>query len=845
MDNEKNLVPGGEQLDTETRSVVSTPSELPGVPATKSGVTTAAADASPTSAPIKPGDTEVKAGGLGRPNAPTSPVRARVARRKRSNPWGWVFIVLVGLAAGVGAFFWVRGNQTVTTFQGLTTTASYRQAISLSVSATGSISANADVALTFGSAGNVTNVSVKPGDTVKKGQELARVDDTDLQSSVKTAKASLDQAQANFKKATDGASQKDIDIAKASLNSAQAKYQQTKNGNALPTDISSAQAQLRSAQAKLALDQQGGTPADIAAAKSAQSSAEASLASAQAKLAKDQAGPDNGTITQAQATYDQALASYDKTKSQLQTAIVSAQTTRDQALNSLRNAQDKYNAVYSNNHNGDGSLKDGLKQADIDSETAAYRNLQDVQGTYNKSDVSLNDARVQLDTGVRTAQSQVDNAKAQLDKTKAGPTPADIAADQASVASAQSQVDNAKKSLTALTPTDAQIAADQASVASAQASLAKLNGGTATDVASAQSSVDQANATLNDLLAGPKPNDIAVSQAQVNQAQANYDNTVAKLKNAIITAPFDGVVLPPAATNTNSSPTIPVIGQAITASTTMFQLVDTSSLRVDVSVGESDIAKVKLGQAVALNLDAVSGRSFTGKITFISSKSTVSNNVVNYLVTVTLDQPNQNTFNDVWGQELAKYFAALRPAGTNANQGQAQGGQNRQGGNNAGGAGAGAGVAGGLPGGAAAGAGNQVRIPAAFASQLGACGYIPSFGPADSSEQPKVGMSANATICQTLKGGVLSVANRAIKTKTENGRRIQYVQVLVDKETGKIEDRPITTGLVGDANTEITGGNLTDTDQIVLSTTPTNRASGAAANQFPIPAGGPGGGRGN
>jgi HlyD family secretion protein len=849
----------GEQPQTDTRPKMPVPvPTIPGKPATEQTAST-----SPT------GNTGLateigRSGGGGRKLGRPARTQPRASRRKRGVGWGWLLVVGLAIAAGVGTFIWARSTQTSTVFQGLTTSPSTRQPVTLAVSASGQIQANADVALSFGSSGTVREVNVKLGDRVKQGQVLARLDDTDLQNSVKSAKASLEQQQASYNKTASGATQKEIEQAQAQVKQAQAKYDQTKNGNALPAEINStnasirsAQAQLNSAQAKLAQDLQGGSPADKAAAQSAVSSAQAQLASAQAqlasaqaKLAKDQAGPDYATVTSAQAKVDQAQASLDKTKSNLQYQVVAAEVARDQALNALRNAQDKYRSAYNDNHNADGSLKGDRKQSDIDNENSLYRALQDAQGTYNKADIALNDARVAYDTGVKSAQSQLDDAKASLDKTKAGSTPADLAADEASVSSAQSQIASAQSSLdsaiktqAALTATDATIASDQASIssaqsqiASAQSSLAKLTGGTPSDIASSQASLDSANAALNDLLVGAKPNDLAVSQAQVNQAQASYDNAVAKLTNAIITAPFDGVIVVP-----STSSNLPVVGQSVNASASLFELIDYSSLHVDVNVGENDIAKVKLGQAVAVNLDALSGQSFTGKITYISSKSSVSNNVVNFLVTVTLDANGSNTFQEVWGSELVKYLQGLAQA-----QGQpGQSGQNGATGGFPGGAPpdgfpagaapAGGFPAGGFPGGFPGGAGGQAgRIPASLLSQLGVCGYVPlPSGSGDNQTQPKAGMTASVTICQNMKAGVLTLPNRALKTKTENGRQVQYVQVLINKQTSQIEDRAVTTGLAGDSYTEITGGNLSTADLVVLSSTPSNRST--QTFNFPIP----------
>ncbi len=766
---------------------------------------------------------------LGRPIARPR----RPAPRKRANPWGWIFIILLAVAAGAGTFFYVRSTQTNPAFQGQTTPATTRTPVSIAVSANGQIQANADLGITFGSSGTVTKLFHKLGDTVKVGDPLAQLDDSDLQLSVKSAQASYAQALASYKKATDGATQKDLEVAQAQVDAANANLSTTINGSFTAQDIASANAAINSAAAKLQQDRQGGQPYDIAAAQSSISSAQASLASAQAKLAKDQAGPDNATIVQAQTTVatsqasvEQAQATYDRTLSQLKLSITNAEVNRDQLLNALKTAQEKYNTIYANNRNADGTLKTNITQASIDSETGAYRAIQDAQGNYNKADIALNDARAQLETQSRSMQSQIDSAKAQLENAKVqlqkiqqGPTSADIAADQAAVAQAQASLDSAHKTQAALTPTDSQIASDEASLASAQASLSKLRGGTPEQVAASEASVRQAQATLKDLQGGPKPNDIAISKAQLDVAQTSLDRAKTAAANSLIKSPIAGTIVQAPLTE----------GQVASAASVVYQIVDLSTLHVDVNVAENDISKIKLDMPVAVNLDGIPSRSFSGKVSFVSSKSTVSSNVVSYLATVTLDNTGTNSLLEVYQAEFAKII----PTGGQRGQGQGN-------------------AAGGLP------AGGNFRLPAGasaqFAAATGICGYsIASLfnrggNQAQDQTTPKVGMTANVTFCLSLKGGVLSVPNRALKSKTENGQRINYVQVLVDKDTNKIEDRPVLLGLAGDNNTEITGGSLKDGDLIVLSTTRTTAASttgGGGANPFGGGGGGagPGGGR--
>ncbi len=487
--------------------------------------------------------------------------------------------------------------------------------------------------------------------------------------------------------------------------------------------------------------------------------------------------------------------------------------------------------------------------------------MQDAQGNYNKADVSLNDAKVNYDTGVRNAQGSLDDAKVQLDKVKAGPTPADIATARASVDQAQASLDSAKANLTKLNPTDVTIASDQAAVDSALANLTKLTtGGTPTDIEIAQSNVAIQEATLQNLKNGPTPSSIAVAQAQVDTAQANYDRAVAQLDNALVKAPFDGLLA-----------TVGVIpGQVAAASTVVAQIVDTSELHVDVSVGESDISKAKLGMGVTLNFDAITGRSFTGKITFISPKATITSNVVSYLVTVTLDSAGKNSLQEYFPEQYQKYLDSLRaatqqlrpPAGATTAAGATPE--------------AGATTAAGftIPAGAQIPAQLQAQV-ATLRSQLGFCGYTPTnlgggaggFGggapggnaagttganpgaaggqrtggggqrggaagattvaggaattapdaangtPAAQNTQaqtrtqtttltePKIGMTTSVSICQDVKAGVLSVPTRAIKTDTTTRQR--YVEVL-DAQGNKV-NKTVTVGLAGDTNTEITG----------------------------------------
>ena len=67
-----------------------------------------------------------------------------------------------------------------------------------------------ELTLTFGSAGTLTTLNVKPGDHVEKGQVLASLDPSDLNLAVVQAQANLSSAQAKLESVKGGTAAKDL-----------------------------------------------------------------------------------------------------------------------------------------------------------------------------------------------------------------------------------------------------------------------------------------------------------------------------------------------------------------------------------------------------------------------------------------------------------------------------------------------------------------------------------------------------------------------------------------------------------------------------------------------------------
>jgi membrane fusion protein, macrolide-specific efflux system len=112
-------------------------------------------------------------------------------RRLRAHPWLTGTVALIVLAgAGLGAYFGTHGHKAAaTTGTSIQTvgTGTVRQ----SVSAAGTVAPASEENLNFSVSGQVTQVAVSTGQTVKKGQKLATIDSAALSATVAQDKATV------------------------------------------------------------------------------------------------------------------------------------------------------------------------------------------------------------------------------------------------------------------------------------------------------------------------------------------------------------------------------------------------------------------------------------------------------------------------------------------------------------------------------------------------------------------------------------------------------------------------------------------------------------------------------
>ena len=158
-------------------------------------------------------------------------------------------------------------------------------------------------------------------------------------------------------------------------------------------------------------------------------------------------------------------------------------------------------------------------------------------------------------------------------------------------------------------------------------------------IAQAQSALRQAQAqvvnarnNLDNLLEGPKEEDLIIARAQVKQAQLSSLQAENALANARLVAPIAGVV-----SQVNIKP-----GEIANNARPAVVLTDLSQFQMEVLVDEIDVRQVAVGQPVRLSVDALPDTTITGKVIEIAPTASNVNGVVAYVVTVapdTTDQP--------------------------------------------------------------------------------------------------------------------------------------------------------------------------------------------------------------
>ena len=677
----------------------------------------------------------------------------------------WRGLLIAGVAAlgfylGYLAYDYTAGLGS-TQSEALQATAVQRTSVTSSITATGNVAPGRQMDLIAPTAGKLISVYVQSGDKVTAGQPLAKMDTTDPESKVAQAQATFDAQQAKLNQLLSEPLASDVAAALQTLAQAQAGLEKARNtltsltSGPTATDVATAQQGVTQAQANLIKAQNDlatlkapPDPSNVATAQQAVTQAQASLIKVQNDLATLKAGPDPTVIASDRASVTKAQADLNDAQSRVLDDFLALPQQMAAALANLDSAYHDLQYWYEACTGGPLTLLEGEEAFGL---TMCPTNL--INDTnldlYNEAKARYDDALAQLKrleavpgaptaseivaarNAVAVAQANLDVAQAKLNQDLQGPTPQEIASAEAAVTSAQAVLDAAQAKLNQAQQgaMPSEIANGEAAVQNAQAALnaaqAKLQqvlagstsqeiGNAQADVRSAEAGVASAQAKLDDTLKGAAATDIELQRAQVEQARLSLAQAQEDLDSATLKAPFDGIV---ASVGANA-------GDQVSSNVVIVSVLDPTGLHVDLTVGETDIGSLAVGQKAVITTDAISGVTFTGQVTQVGAQATVSQGVVTYPVKLAIDS-----------------------------------------------------------------------------------------GSSASSQQLKSGMTANVSLIVAQRDNVLAVPAKAIRSVGGSS----VVDVL---SNGKIEARPVRTGLAGTQGTEITEG-LQEGDIVLQSTSTT------------------------
>ena len=409
--------------------------------------------------------------------------------------------------------------------------------------------------------GKVVAVYVREGDRVKAGQVLVQLDNSDLLAQVRQAQAA-------------------VEATKAALSQA-----------LIALNIQRTQSQTRIEQARSELNQ----------------------ALEQLSLVRE--GARRQEKAQADEAVRQAYAAYERAKEAVKMAEVELQLAREgvkQAEAALEAARQQLSMMQ------EGFRKQQKAQAEA-ALRQAEANLKVAQATYDRfkplaeQGVITKQKFDEIVLQLESAKAQYEAAKAQVSLVQEGFRPQEIRQAEENVRQMEAALMIAKEKvrLAEIAYRERVAALQQAEAALKAAEQQRdlvYEGARRQEIRQAEERVKQAREGLKMALAAAKEVDIKSEQvkflqAQLRQALAGLAAAQVQLSYATITAPFSGVVVKRHVDPGDmASPGMPLV-----------TLVDPSSFRLEVTVPESHIKSVHLGETVAVTIDAL-GKRVEGKV---------------------------------------------------------------------------------------------------------------------------------------------------------------------------------------------------------------------------------------
>jgi HlyD family secretion protein len=165
-----------------------------------------------------------------------------------------------------------------------------------------------------------------------------------------------------------------------------------------------------------------------------------------------------------------------------------------------------------------------------------------------------------------------------------------------------------------------------------------------TNLSAAQTRLEEALKTYQDLQEGPDADDIASADAAIKAAEENLKAAQSNLKNLDLTATIDGTVV-----NLDL-----VVGQDVTPAQPAVRIADLSKLYVETDdLTEIEVVDISVGQKVSIVADALPDVEMTGTVEEISRVFEEKRGDITYTVRILIDNPDPRL---LWGMTVVVTF---------------------------------------------------------------------------------------------------------------------------------------------------------------------------------------------
>jgi membrane fusion protein YbhG len=282
-------------------------------------------------------------------------------------------------------------------------------------------------------------------------------------------------------------------------------------------------------------------------------------------------------------------------------------------------------------------VQKGMVIARLDRDTLLHQRetavaaLQTAQAALAESESALNWQRATMRADLQLKNADLSAAQSQLLQLKNGARPQELQQATAAVAMAQAQFDQAKKdweraetlykdddiSTSQHDAARTRFEASQATLRQATEQLALVKEGPrAETIETASAQVNKARAAVqmgeaNAIETKRREQDLGARRGDIERARAQIALIDAQLADTIASSPINGVVLVKAAD----------VGEILAPGTNVATVGDIDHPWLRAYIKEQDLGRVKLGAKVKVTTDSYPGKSYDGRVSFVSSEA--------------------------------------------------------------------------------------------------------------------------------------------------------------------------------------------------------------------------------